>query len=966
MTENDRMTIQELLEQGYRLLRETEGYTTRASRYALRKEMEKAERVLSGEFQAPFSHNREFLSPEESDPAKLCIGHYTRAPGWLPDEADFDIYGLREAIGWFRHQDIREDAASGFSNQLKQLNLRIEEFLELDSEQYSEAEGQAILHAWECAGKSHGIRKGKAIIKTYDLLREMIHSKPLTSETDDDCIGLFRVSEILRNFRDFLKASENRQIADRIREEGNRFTMAQLQQEWRYRYDIFPSECPWNESGNGLNFAVPEGCEYGALRLLLPGGGNDLTGEDRVCLTGFHLVSAQGKNIRLPNGDFTEGMTGWRPDQVCKGAGCQWKMEGGKACVCLYASSPGASAGVVSQPFQMESGRYTLCFDFQIGKRLCPGLLVELLFYDSEHRFLGSCRNWFQKKSWPRNVRQYNLSMQCNAILYLMTGEKEYAGIAKLEMLCFLNDFCQGAEYWMVRNERPEGLDCYGAVQGGRNLCSVAFTCGLIRRADVFSEEEKRIFFEMIDFLLSYMMDSRDRCMLTGFQAQKNSGNWQTDMCMGVACIMSVLTEFPDRRLWFHSAVHVLRGQLRYTLNPDGSWPESLRYHFAALERFSLLGLLLKNETGEDLFSQPELQRMFLYPMEVQTPGYAFFKGQIGTPPFGDHTLQENAFALYGAYIQTMYSHSPLLASRMYDVWQRSGRGRLPLWGESVIGQLFLYPSGDGNPGAFVPPLESTARFPDSGIYVFRGGSWSDRVNYLAVMSSQKPIRHGHHDQGSFILYHQNVPLIMDTGIEGYFDVSTQWHLCSMSHACLQFPLREKQEASGQLSGINLSAGNFSAAHGLADVPLTSRVSKIRTEGSCQGMSVIIQQSGGEGVHTRQFLFYPESGVCIVKDSVKNFGGIVTVTYPLAARDVQVDGPYVFCEGYYGQVFTLEIRGNVSSIAVEKGRAAGFFPTEDEIPCMVFLRLQADAGSPLTVTVSPGNTDQGRNEGKIF
>ncbi|MCD7752451.1 MAG: heparinase II/III family protein [Lachnospiraceae bacterium] len=758
---------------------------------------------------------------------------------------------------------------------------------------------------------------------------EMIHSRPLASDTDDDCIGLYSVLGLRRVLQSFEKDPENEKVMERIKEEGNRFHMTQLKREWRYRYDTSPGECPWNASGNGLNFAAPAGCRYGVLSFFFP----EEEKEREVCpvrLKGIHIRSAQGEDFGVLDDEISIDQSSWQSEQ-----------------------------------FPLPEGSYTLKFDYQIARRLRKGICVRIDFYDAGNCLLGSCEDWFQKKSWPQDVRQYNLSMQCCAVLYLMTGQVRYARLAKLEMLCFLNDFCQGAEYWMVKNERPEGLDCYGAVQGGRNLCSVAFTYGLLRQADVFSEEERQIFLEMIAYLLCYLLDERDRSMLTLFEAQQNSGNWQTDMCMGVACMMSVLPEFPDRKRWFYSAVQVLRGQLHYTLNPDGSWPESIHYHFAALERFALLGLLLKNETGEDLYTGEELQKMFLYPMDVQTPGYAFFKGQIGTPPFGDHILKENEFALYGAYIQMMYSHSPQLAANMYETWRRSGRGRLALWGESVLGQLLFYPSEEWErlylssdsqaKTADEGCLCSTAQYRDSGIYVFRGGAWPDKVNYLAVMSSRRPIRHGHCDQGSFILYHENIPLIMDTGIEGYFDASMQWHLCSMSHACLQFPAREKAALPANLQSINLSAGNYSASYGLLDVPMTSSASRIRTDGLQQGMTVTVRQIGGNGVHTRRFDFFPDSGVCSVKDTVRNFEGLVTVTYPLAARAVLVEGTHVSCEGYYGNRFFLELNGDICDISVEKGRSARYFPTDDSTAtaCMQFLRIRAETGRPLQVTIHP-------------
>lgn len=144
------------MEEGRDLLRRTEGFTTKASRYALVKEMEKAQRILAGEVQTAFSHNREFLSPDECDPAAFCMEHYTCAPGWMTEGQQAQVYGLRPALAWFREQDVRRDAASGFSHVLKSLNQRMEEFLEWEGGVSSKGEKQLLIQVWEKAKKAAG------------------------------------------------------------------------------------------------------------------------------------------------------------------------------------------------------------------------------------------------------------------------------------------------------------------------------------------------------------------------------------------------------------------------------------------------------------------------------------------------------------------------------------------------------------------------------------------------------------------------------------------------------------------------------------------------------------------------------------------------------------------------------------------------------------------------------------------
>lgn len=71
-------------------------------------------------------------------------------------------------------------------------------------------------------------------------------------------------------------------------------------------------------------------------------------------------------------------------------------------------------------------------------------------------------------------------------------------------------------------------------------------------------------------------------------------------MCIGVVALLSVLPDFPNRKVWMYNAEALLRAQLALNLNPDGSWPESIRYHHAALEHFATFAAVWQQETGED------------------------------------------------------------------------------------------------------------------------------------------------------------------------------------------------------------------------------------------------------------------------------------------------------------------------------------------------------------------------------
>ena len=190
-------------------------------------------------------------------------------------------------------------------------------------------------------------------------------------------------------------------------------------------------------------------------------------------------------------------------------------------------------------------------------------------------------------------------------------------------MLHFLDDFCQGAHHWLRYNERPEGSDAYGGVQGGRILFTIAVAYSMIRDSGVWNKEERERFYGLVSYMLRYLADLRDRTLLTKERAQRGSSNWQTDMHIGSSAIMMAIPDFPNRKLWMYNSEAVLRAQLDYKLNADGSWPESPRYHFASLEHFSLYARLWERESGENWFisknaNMPGLIDMFRYPLYTQ------------------------------------------------------------------------------------------------------------------------------------------------------------------------------------------------------------------------------------------------------------------------------------------------------------------------------------------------------------
>ncbi len=353
------------------------------------------------------------------------------------------------------------------------------------------------------------------------------------------------------------------------------------------------------------------------------------------------------------------------------------------------------------------------------------------------------------------------------------------------------------------------------------------------------------------------------------------------------------------------------------------------------------------------------LKDMFAYTIHTVTPPYEYFGGRVGTPPFGDHRLSGGEeLGIYGIYVDRIAQTDKKLADEMYQVWRAAGCPVKAFSGESVVAEHLLYTdtAAYSIDSRNILQLCSTCDYPDSGIYVFRGYGDAGKGNYLAVMSSARPIGHGHLDQGSFILYYHNYPVVMDSGIEGYFDASTQWHLSSYSHACLQFAATQEEQRSERVQegAINLNAGNYSLDRGWLDVPRISKM--LRTEITAHQDSIsleIAHPCGRErGVHTRTILFEKESGAVTIEDFVENYVGRLMFSLPMAMRSAVVKGNTVHAAGFYPLEMDVEFLTPVEQIVLEKGRTTPFFPTEEDTPMLLYVRAEVLAQSGVKVRIT--------------
>lgn len=900
-----REKLEALIKEAYAALSELQAYTTQENQNALRYLISQAEAVLRGEDICPVSHSRAFLEMEEEAWMSFAASHYVMYAFDRREGQEGEFFGLKQALNWFVRSDVRK-GPEGFAETAKESRSERSFAFEQEGQDY-------LLFSKE----------------EWERIKERIKTDPLC-----------------RRQYEKIRAVAERMSKERLAELWDR-TMngARLPEE----------EELYSDTAKGISFLVPEGAKKAVLRFTLP--------EEAAGLQEFRI-----RNVRIAGADQEE----LKVDQ-------EEPVVLGKEALCREWKTPfGVAPGAV----------YTIHFQVNQRTKLKKGILLEICFEDGEGNSAGSFCREYNRKAWYHNGA-LNLDMQCNAICYAVTGGHDYARKAMYQLLLFLDEFCQGALYWMRYNARPEGRDSYGAVQAGRNLCAVAMTYAFIKNAPVWEEEgeqqssgmsRRERFIRLTEFILNDVADLRDRTCLTPERAQRGTGNWQTDMFIGAAMAAAAVEEIPYRKQWIENAQAVLRAQMSCNLNPDGSWPESLRYHHAALEHFCTFARFWEHETGENWFYDNHLERMFAYTIGTQMPPYAYFGHRISTPPFGDHKLGDGSeYQILGSWISRVAETDAVLAKQMKETWERAGCPVKEPGGEAVVAELLLagtageerLPIGAAEEepaqqaaaaqikrvtsaqGQLLTDYRTKSRaFPDAGLYLFRREHDDKTQSCLTVMCNRKRIGHGHLDQGSFLFYFHDVPVIMDSGIEGYFDATTQWHLSSLSHACMLF--KRKREMQEESAEINLNAGNYAARLGWCDTPGTATPLACKMEDGQEWIRMRIENPEGEGIQIRTVSLNQDDTVQI-RDEVRDFEGKVLFSLPMLAKRAEVtekDGKIrIVAEGYYRVNLEVESLRPVRRVWVENGRVTPMYPQKEEISTIPYLRMTADAKEGFEVVI---------------
>lgn len=760
---------------------------------------------------------------------------------------------------------------------------------------------------------------GKSMVKVYDAMHDMRQNQVLRSDIDSLSTLFLTGSEMTGLAAKIQKSAtltNEYNIIKQMSDEDNMTAVDRLQ----WFVDDLPMDqiCTYfkfySSSGN-LIFTPPSNTAYGTLEIYLPSTNyeNSETGDiGHIWIDTVKIAVSGEDDIPIENSDFETGVgmpDYWETVSYSGNPVFKWEtrpnyVDAGNASMYIENPTNQDCGGIrYTEKLPLYAGiSHTLTFRTKIDKRFVDrGIVARITYYDKNDNVISVLEKEGNVKSGKGNVLQY---AQADAIVYAVEGDPYYAEKCKKRLLFSLNDFCQGAEYWMVKGGRPDGIDAYGEVQGGRIMASACAAYTLIKDADVFSEDEMKRFADMIEYLAYFIMDIRDRTE-DEFSRATQGSNWQTDMACGAGMYGMTFPEAPHSRQFLTNGALVIYGHMQNQLYDDGSWPESSRYLSSVINKFAPFAVAIGNARGDDWFAETKLPKVFEHLINIQTPPYIYFNGKIGTPPVGDDTLKEQgAFAALGIYSEKINSINPKLAAAMRKTWLKSGSPMNTYASEAISMQnFFTGTSGDTYKESVKAPGDYLSE--NIGQYIFRENSGTDREKFFDIISNKSALGHGHYDQGSFIFYANGLPLVMDPGIDGYFNSTKRWYTGSSSHACLLFAKN----------------GDY------LNTPTTSRADGVICSDELNAMRVTVDY-GADGKHERSFALLEDGfGAVIIWDRVTGAGGETVFNMPVTAKKSEISGNTVYSTGYYGtDLKTTVLQPQKTDITTRWGPSTEFMP----------------------------------------
>jgi hypothetical protein len=251
--------------------------------------------------------------------------------------------------------------------------------------------------------------------------------------------------------------------------------------------------------------------------------------------------------------------------------------------------------------------------------------------------------------------------------------------------------------------------------------------------------------------------------------------NRWTDAFLTAGLAGLVFPDLPQSQAWVQYAVQQTEQQIRDG-NLDGAWPEVPRYHNWTLMLWSGWLAALKNRTGVDFFSSPDLKQLADWQVRFSSPLVRFPEmlkkdpqGAPCNPAWGDSDY-DNAFPLCAMYGSMFAKNDPELSKRLLWMWRRAGSKYQYGWQFNLIFPMLVDPS---LPDA--PQTLGAAFSKRPGYTALRSGFDTPEETWV-TMRSGVARNHKRDDLGSIDIFSHGIPLACGAQSGPYQEPELLWN----------------------------------------------------------------------------------------------------------------------------------------------------------------------------------------------
>ena len=313
----------------------------------------------------------------------------------------------------------------------------------------------------------------------------------------------------------------------------------------------------------------------------------------------------------------------------------------------------------------------------------------------------------------------------------------------------------------MPSNMKDSNKYGYESFLWGRRVQECVVSLDRVINSLYFSQAEKDSLMRSCDSIAWRFRDTS--------YIEAGINNRSLDELMGVAFAgVFMFPNNPNAQNHYNYVLQQLANQLTYVRKNDGSWPETARYvGQAALRCFTLFSRVQRRYAGNNngFVSDSRFASILEAFYKMATPKDVLNKNRRGGVAIGDASWGEESFVLLPLAASEMaVINNTQLSAKLYSMWVQAG-SPFSGFGNDPSNTLVMI---DTNPQIDTTFKLSSFIESDIGYYMFRKDYGQPTESFLISHLPIQNFYHRHADCGSFSLFANNTPLMLDAGVGEY------------------------------------------------------------------------------------------------------------------------------------------------------------------------------------------------------